>query len=78
MATLVPNSFPTSRPARTRFTKRATLSIIFSTSSQTRVLSARTARRAVTNSAARLSTNPYITTLEARLLACAHNIEPNF
>jgi hypothetical protein len=26
----------------------------------------------------KLSGNPYITTLEARLLACAHNIEPNF
>lgn len=26
----------------------------------------------------KLSSNPYITTLEARLLACAHNIGPNF
>lgn len=25
-----------------------------------------------------LSKNPYITTLQARLLACEHNIEPNF
>ena len=25
-----------------------------------------------------LSKNPFITTLEARMLACEHNIEPNF
>ncbi len=26
----------------------------------------------------RLSGNPFITTLQARMLACEHNIEPNF
>lgn len=26
----------------------------------------------------RLSKNPFITTLEARMLACEHNVEPNF
>jgi len=26
----------------------------------------------------RLSRNPFITTLEARMVACQHNIEPNF
>lgn len=26
----------------------------------------------------RLSPNPFITTLQARMLACVHNIEPNF
>jgi hypothetical protein len=26
----------------------------------------------------RLSSNPFVTTLEARLLACEHNIQPNF
>jgi len=26
----------------------------------------------------RLSTNPFITTLQARMLACEHNVEPNF
>ena len=26
----------------------------------------------------RLSANPFITTLQARMLACEHNVEPNF
>lgn len=26
----------------------------------------------------RLSSNPFVTTLQARMLACEHNIEPNF
>lgn len=26
----------------------------------------------------RLSANPFVTTLEARLVACEHNIQPNF
>lgn len=26
----------------------------------------------------RISKNPFITTLQARLMACEHNIEPNF
>ncbi len=26
----------------------------------------------------KLSANPFVTTLEARLLACEHNVQPNF
>ncbi len=58
MATLVPNSFPASNPASTRFTKRATSSMIYLLP----FLRATTALKAVATSATRPSISPYNTT----------------